>query len=726
MLTLTKNPERINAKIDPSAINLVMDMLAKNYNDPIPSAIREYVANGVDTHRKENRKKRVLLYLPEVGDEHIRIADFGEGLSLEEIKKIYANFGVSTKRDDNTQIGSFGIGSKAGLAIADEVNITSRKNGVETSFSLIRDDKGIATLLKEEKQTNFPSGTIITIPHPPFDERITKRIRRMLSGWSKEEVFVMNLQTDLNNYRIPDVSETYPEGYLIPHKELRNVAQYSEDCVSVGGVLFPVSYANLENKMNHTEREEYESFVHYTSHIILRLPIEEAEIAYSRERIIENNEMLHKLKEQLIKMVAMARKKTYDAVEKQPTLAKALRYLDENGFALSKLIEKEHLFYATNTPLKSEIIQKEKENRRVTWIKHTPKRIAVVQSTTEERSYGLIQNTWLCKNRESTIPTVLVNKNNLTAEEKRKLRTVGCLLWGGGDKEEPNKTTNPNLLLFQTAAKRYKTFYLLHDKETKNYAYKDQLPTLEDLFTLIPKKRKDSTNDMENTAIFRKTFCFRVLRTTRETIETMDETIPVIYEQDIKDILRAEKAKAIPYTLQKCLYPFYRVKTKKALEYINANKQNPILTRAKIEKRLKETIEQTTEITTYYSKGDANILELINRRTDEIFSYLNVNPSCNPKNYNEVLRYADTLSCDKTHFQQLFQEKWDLYATHYKEQTIFPECAVVGMWSYSALYNVDNIKAFLNLFPNRLDTLRKRIELLYQIHDNLKQKGYLS
>ena len=447
MLTLTKNPERINAKIDPSAINLVMDMLAKNYNDPIPSAIREYVANGVDTHRKENRKKRVLLYLPEVGDEHIRIADFGEGLSLEEIKKIYANFGVSTKRDDNTQIGSFGIGSKAGLAIADEVNITSRKNGVETSFSLIRDDKGIATLLKEEKQTNFPSGTIITIPHPPFDERITKRIRRMLSGWSKEEVFVMNLQTDLNNYRIPDVSETYPEGYLIPHKELRNVAQYSEDCVSVGGVLFPVSYANLENKMNHTEREEYESFVHYTSHIILRLPIEEAEIAYSRERIIENNEMLHKLKEQLIKMVAMARKKTYDAVEKQPTLAKALRYLDENGFALSKLIEKEHLFYATNTPLKSEIIQKEKENRRVTWIKHTPKRIAVVQSTTEERSYGLIQNTWLCKNRESTIPTVLVNKNNLTAEEKRKLRTVGCLLWGGGGTKK-NQTKRPIQIFF--------------------------------------------------------------------------------------------------------------------------------------------------------------------------------------------------------------------------------------------------------------------------------------
>ena len=724
MLTPTKNLERINAKIDPSAVNLVMDMLAKNYNDPIPSAIREYVANGVDTHRKENRKKRVLLHLPEEGNEMITVTDFGEGLSLDEIKEIYANFGISTKRDDNTQIGSFGIGSKAGLAIANEVNITSRKNGKETSFSLIRDKKGIATLLKEETTTHLPSGTIITIPHDVFDEMTTKRIRRMLSGWSKEEVFVTNLQTDLNDYRIPDVSKTYPEGYIIPHKDLQNVAQYSEGAISVGGVLFPIFYGKLENKMNHAEREEYESFVHYTSHIILRLPIEEAEIAYSRERIIESNEMLYKLKEQLMKMVARVRKKTYDTVEKQPTLAKALRYLDENGFALSKLIEKEHLFYATNTPLRPEIIQKEKEDRRVTWIKHTPKRIAVVQSTTEERSYGLMRNTWLCKNRENTIPTVLVDRNNLTAEEKRKLRTVGYLLWG--DKEEPNKTTNPNLLLFQTAAKRYKTFYLLHDKETKNYAYKDQLPTLEDLFTLIPKKRKNNTNDMEKTTVFRKTFYFGVLRTIGETIEAMDETIPVIYGQDIKDILQAEKAKAIPRTLQKRLYPFYRVGTKKALEYINANKQNPILTRAKIEKRLKEAIEQTAEITTYYSKGDANILELISRKADEIFPYLNVNASCDPKNYNEVLRYADTLSCDKIHFQQLFREKWELYAPSYQEQEIFPECAMIGMWSYPALYDPNTIKTFLNLFPNRLDALKERIELLYQLYTHLKQKGYLS
>ena len=52
------------AKIDKNAVNMVMDMLSKLYNDPMCAAIREYVSNAYDANVEAGSTKPVELTLP--------------------------------------------------------------------------------------------------------------------------------------------------------------------------------------------------------------------------------------------------------------------------------------------------------------------------------------------------------------------------------------------------------------------------------------------------------------------------------------------------------------------------------------------------------------------------------------------------------------------------------------------------------------------------------------
>lgn len=138
--TLEKLTSTYDVKLDSSASQLIMDVLAKLYDNPVEAAIREYVSNAYDANVEAGSTEPVHLHVPTEDEPYLEVSDTGNGLDYLGIVSVFANFGTSTKRDSNEFIGGFGIGSKSGLAISDKIHVSSVCNGLLNEFVIERKD----------------------------------------------------------------------------------------------------------------------------------------------------------------------------------------------------------------------------------------------------------------------------------------------------------------------------------------------------------------------------------------------------------------------------------------------------------------------------------------------------------------------------------------------------------------------------------------------------------
>lgn len=102
------------------------------YTYPKLATVREIICNGWDGHIVVGNTDTPLKIT--INEDFLSIRDFGPGIPDEKIGPIYGVFGNSTKRDDNTVTGGFGLGSKAPFAYTDNFEVTSHHNGVKTVY----------------------------------------------------------------------------------------------------------------------------------------------------------------------------------------------------------------------------------------------------------------------------------------------------------------------------------------------------------------------------------------------------------------------------------------------------------------------------------------------------------------------------------------------------------------------------------------------------------------
>ena len=181
---LEKLTSTYDVKLDVSASQLIMDVLAKLYDNPVEAAIREYVSNAYDANVEADSTVPVHLHVPTEDEPYLEVSDTGNGLDYLGIVSVFANFGTSTKRDSDNLIVGFGIGSKSGLAVSNTINVSSVCNGILNKFVLERTNDGIVTRFTcENEPTTDDSGTTITIDfaHDTIDHDVTKYITRKLN-----------------------------------------------------------------------------------------------------------------------------------------------------------------------------------------------------------------------------------------------------------------------------------------------------------------------------------------------------------------------------------------------------------------------------------------------------------------------------------------------------------------------------------------------------------------
>jgi hypothetical protein len=157
--------------IDADAKHLIFGVLRKNlYSNPIASLIREYTVNAQDEHRKYCPQTPIVVSLPNYFETSFKVRDYGKGLTDEQVFHFFGKYGASGKRDDNSQVGMYGLGCKSAFAYTDAYTVTSFQNGKASVFSLFIDETHIGSVAKMgESDTTEPDGLEISIPVQKYD-----------------------------------------------------------------------------------------------------------------------------------------------------------------------------------------------------------------------------------------------------------------------------------------------------------------------------------------------------------------------------------------------------------------------------------------------------------------------------------------------------------------------------------------------------------------------------
>lgn len=134
------------------------------YKRPVEAVLREYYCNAYDSHKAAGNPNPPKVTLPTKLNPQFVVRDEGTGLSFDECERLFSTFFDSTKRDSNEQIGYFGIGSKAGFAIADMFTVECRWNGEKRIYSCFKDEDIPQIAEVSTERTDEPNGITVNIP----------------------------------------------------------------------------------------------------------------------------------------------------------------------------------------------------------------------------------------------------------------------------------------------------------------------------------------------------------------------------------------------------------------------------------------------------------------------------------------------------------------------------------------------------------------------------------
>lgn len=158
------------------AHGLIMKYLTDLYDNPTLAAIRETISNALDAHSAANTSEKIKVYnYSYAATPYFQVSDHGVGMSRETLLNVYTQYGVSTKRNDDSAIGGFGLGCKSPLAIEDRFYIETTHEGTTIVAEVFKNTEGEFRLdINDEYESGNPSGTTVRInlhKTSPYDFR---------------------------------------------------------------------------------------------------------------------------------------------------------------------------------------------------------------------------------------------------------------------------------------------------------------------------------------------------------------------------------------------------------------------------------------------------------------------------------------------------------------------------------------------------------------------------
>ena len=205
------------------------------YKDKYGSVVRELSSNAIDAHVSAGIPDVPFeINLPTEFAGKFSIRDFGNGLCKEDIIKYFGKLLESSKEDDNSAHGAFGIGCKSPFAVVDDFMVISINKGIKTGVTFIRENKGVPKFfITSETETDEQSGTIIII-----DDRNTNKwkdaVRSQLAGLSVKPI--VNCEIDY-----PDIKYYNNIGFVnMKILEKEDVNKMYEELKNTKTIIFDI------------------------------------------------------------------------------------------------------------------------------------------------------------------------------------------------------------------------------------------------------------------------------------------------------------------------------------------------------------------------------------------------------------------------------------------------------------------------------------------------------
>lgn len=182
--------EDVKMGISQEGLAYVMDSLANLYEHTFRAVVREYSTNARDAHIEAGVTRPIEVSLPSMLSPFLRIRDYGVGLTRDDIRAIYSQYGASTKRGTNSQTGMLGYGCKSAFSVSDQFTVVSVKDGFRIQVSIERDEDGVGVMrIVSEEMTDDPNGTEVIIPIPA-QNTVEQEARFFFSVWEPGTVLV--------------------------------------------------------------------------------------------------------------------------------------------------------------------------------------------------------------------------------------------------------------------------------------------------------------------------------------------------------------------------------------------------------------------------------------------------------------------------------------------------------------------------------------------------------
>lgn len=167
-------------------VSTIIDILRNRlYSNPIQTLTQEYLSNARDSHRESGNNNPITVTLPTKLDSCLKVRDYGVGLDKNRVRDVFVNYGISTKRSDNSQTGGFGLGAKSAWAYTDSFVVVSFYNGTKSTYVAHTGKNRNGTFeLIEEVETSEPNGVEVQIPVKETDiQRFIFAVYRTTLFW---------------------------------------------------------------------------------------------------------------------------------------------------------------------------------------------------------------------------------------------------------------------------------------------------------------------------------------------------------------------------------------------------------------------------------------------------------------------------------------------------------------------------------------------------------------
>jgi hypothetical protein len=242
------------------------------YSNPILACEREYACNALESHILAGNPNPIEITLPTPFSPQLVIQDYGLGMTIDDLRNTYSQYGRSDKRGTNAVGGQLGLGSKSGLSYAPQFTVTAVKGGVRVVAIVTKDEHGLGVIkVIDTCATDTPNGVTITIPVENGDiASFASEAVKLFSFWEPGTVLV--------NGETPETPKWFDGALWLDTEKMTCLVRrdrLDRSYVIMGGNAYPVPDATYyDARRNHVQRR-----------FVARLNIGDVDFTPSREEV---------------------------------------------------------------------------------------------------------------------------------------------------------------------------------------------------------------------------------------------------------------------------------------------------------------------------------------------------------------------------------------------------------------------------------------------------------